>query len=49
MAYDFDITYKKGSENREVDAFLRMPCHEILCLAISSMSTTLNQQILDFC
>ena len=45
MSYDFDIVYKKRSENRAADALSRFPSHEILCLAISSISSTLNQQI----
>ena len=45
MAYDFDITYKQGSENGAADALSRVPSHELLCLAISSVSADLNKQI----
>ena len=45
MAYDFDITYKQGSENGVADALSRVPSQELLCLAISSVSADLNEQI----
>ena len=41
------IVYKKGNENRAVDALSKILCHEISCMAISSVFTTLNQQIVD--
>ena len=44
MVYDFDIVYKRGRENRATDALSRMPSHEILCLAISAVSSDLSQQ-----
>ena len=44
MVYDFDIVYKKGRENQATDALSRMPSHEILCLAISALSSDLSQQ-----
>ena len=47
MSYDFKIVYKKGSDNRAADALSRVPSHEIMSLALSSVSTDLNQQILD--
>ena len=42
MAYDFDIVYKKGKDNRVVNALSRMPSHKLLCLAISSVFANLN-------
>ena len=47
MAYDFDIVYKKKNDNQVAGALSRMPSHELSCLAISSVSANLNQQILD--
>ena len=46
MAYDFDIIYKRGAENRVADALSRISFSEILCLAVSSVSADLNKQIL---
>ena len=46
MAYDFEIMYKKRSENRVADALSRVPSQELACLALSSISSTLNQQIM---
>ena len=46
MAYDFDIVYKREAENRVADALSRISFYEILCLAVSSVSLDLNQQIL---
>ena len=46
MTYDFDIVYKKGSENKADDALSKMSSHELFCLALSSVSLDLNQQIL---
>ena len=46
MSYDFEIMYKKGSENRVADALSRVSSHEIASLAVSAVSSTLNQQIL---
>ena len=46
MSYDFEIVYKKGSENRVADALSRVSSHEIASLAVSAVSSTLNQQIL---
>ena len=45
MSYDFDIVYRRGSENRAANALSRVSCLEILSLAISSISTELNHQI----
>ena len=42
MAYDFDIVYKKASENGAADALSRIPSHELLCLGLSSVSSSLN-------
>ena len=49
MSYDFEIVYKKGSENNAADALSRMHCQELMCLALSSVFGTLNQQIRDSC
>ena len=47
LYYNFDIVYKRGSENRAADALFRVLCAEILSLAISLISSDLNQKILD--
>ena len=44
MAYDFEIVYKKGAENRVADALSRVPSQEISCMALSSISPTLYHQ-----
>ena len=36
MAYDFNIVYKKGAENKVADALSRISFSEILCLVVSS-------------
>ena len=47
MSYDFDIVYKKGRENGVADALSRLPSQEISCMALSSMSPLLYQQVVD--
>ena len=47
MSYDFDIIYKNWSENRATDALSRVFCQEIMSLALSLVSTSLDQQIRD--
>ena len=42
MAYDFEIMYKKESENKAADALFRVPSHELAYLVLSSVSSTLN-------
>ena len=46
MAYDFEIVYKKGKENGAADALSRMPSYELSCLALSSISYVLYQEVL---
>ena len=46
MAYDFNIVYKKMADNRATDALSKMLSHEIWSLALSSVPSYLNQQIL---
>ena len=48
MAYDFEIVYKRGKDNRAVDALLRLPGEKLFCMALSSISLVLYQQILYF-
>ncbi|XP_073107382.1 uncharacterized protein [Elaeis guineensis] len=45
MGYDYDICYKKEKENTFADALSRLPDFELLCLAISSISTDLLEDI----
>ena len=47
MSYDFEIFYNKGSDNKAADALSKVFSHELLSLALSLVSTSLNQQILD--
>ena len=45
MAYDYDISYKKGKENVVADALSRLHSRELMALAISSKSTDLMEEI----
>ena len=46
MAYDFEIGYKKGKDNRAADALSRVQSHNISYMALSFVSPILYQQIL---
>ena len=46
MAYDYEILYKKGRENKIVDALSRFPGQDLSCMALSSISHVLYQQVL---
>ena len=41
------LCIKKGSENGAADALSRILSHKLLCLGLSSVSFSLNQQIMD--
>lgn len=45
MGFDYEITYKSGTENLVADALSRVEGSEVLCLAMSVISSDLNQQI----
>ena len=47
MAYDFEIMYKRGKDNRAVDALSRFLGEELSCMALSLISPLLYQQILN--
>ena len=47
MSYDFDIVYKKMITNIAADALLKVYSQELTCMALSSISPILFQQILD--
>lgn len=48
MGYDYEISYKKGSESTAVDALSRVPNGVELCsIVLSSVSSDLLQQIKD--
>ena len=46
MVYDFEIVYKRVTENKAVDALSRVLSQKISYMALSSISPTLYQQIL---
>ncbi|KAH0643232.1 hypothetical protein KY290_034830 [Solanum tuberosum] len=47
MAFDFSIEYKKGSENKVVDALSRKPDAELLAISLLTLNDMLYQQIKD--
>ena len=47
MAFDFSIEYKKGSDNKVVDALSRKPDVELLATSLLTPNDTLYQQIKD--
>ena len=46
MTYDFEVVYKKRKENRATDALLRISSQKLSCMALSSISHVLYQQVL---
>ena len=47
MTYDFDVVYKMGTDNKAADALFKVPSQELSCMALSSISPTLYQKILE--
>ncbi|XP_042059609.1 uncharacterized protein LOC121804134 [Salvia splendens] len=45
MAFDFEITYKKGVENLVADALSRVHSSEIFCMALTTISTYIYPMI----
>ena len=50
MGFDYEILYKKGSENKAADALSRIPTSaQLLHLALSAITSDYVQQIVDSC
>lgn len=46
MQYDFSIKYKKGKENKVVDAFSILPLVELAAMTLSTVKTDLLKMIM---
>lgn len=45
LGFDYEIEFKKGKDNVVVDALSKMTCRELSTLAMSTISTTLIEEI----
>jgi len=45
LDFDYEIEFKKGKDNVVVDALSKMTCRELSTLAMSTISTTLIEEI----
>ena len=45
LGFDYEIEFKKGKDNVVVDALSKMTCRELNTLAMSTISTTLIEEI----
>jgi len=45
FGFDYEIEFKKGKDNVVVDALSKMTCRELSILAMSTISTTLIEEI----